>query len=191
MAGFAADSGTAGLLAAPPSTTNFTYVAHQVNCTQTDEDDQFACMQLANASKIIAILNNYNATENGGAGLPFVPVPDNETSFSNYTDLQVHGNFAQLPLLVGNNNNESASLVPYNPAHPNETAIALTTNGSFDCPAALAAQARAESNVTVWRYRYLGTFPNVNPLPWQRRISLKRVANCVWNVRLAWSQYCT
>lgn len=152
-------------MANTPTTTNFTYVAEQVGCRQADKDEQFTCVQSRDAGEIISILNHYNASANGGQALSFGPTADNETSFSNYTDLQVRGKFARLPLLVGSNNNEGATLLSFVP-QPNATAIATFTEGSFTCPAATAAEARAEWNVPVWRYRYLGEFPNVNPLPW-------------------------
>jgi carboxylesterase type B len=166
VAGFAADSGTAGLLGAPPTTTNFTYVAQQVGCAQTDKDDQFACMQSADATAIISVLNTYNSSFNGGKSLSFTPAADDETSFGNYTDLAVRGKFARRPMIVGNNDNEGASLLPYRPDNINQTAFAAFTNASMDCPAARTADTRASWNVPVWRYRYLGTWPNMNPLPW-------------------------
>lgn len=95
--GFIEDSGTAALLGKPPSdTSNFTYVAQQVGCSQDDADAAFACMQKADAQAIIGVLNKYNATMNQGRGLSFVPAGDNETSYDDYTELQRKGKFARL-----------------------------------------------------------------------------------------------
>lgn len=95
--GLIADSGVAGLLGqSAADTSNFTYVARQVGCAQDDPDESFACMQRADAEDIIAVLNTYNASENGGRSLSFVPAGDNETSFTNYTDMESEAKFARL-----------------------------------------------------------------------------------------------
>ncbi|KIW10075.1 hypothetical protein PV08_11035 [Exophiala spinifera] len=165
--GLIADSGVAGLLGTSASdTSNFTYIAQQLNCTQKDVDDQFTCVQQKNATDIINILDNYNATKNGGKSLSFVPTGDNETSWSSYKDLEAKGKFAKIPFLTGNNNNEFATLVAFNPNGPNETLVQQLTNASMACPAGDAARARTEHGIPAWRYRYLGQFPNLNPVPW-------------------------
>ena len=70
-----------------PQGTNFTYVASQLGCTSSpDKDKIFSCVQKANATNVIQVYDNYNASNNGGASLSFAPQPDNMTSFSNYTD---------------------------------------------------------------------------------------------------------
>lgn len=95
--GLIAHSGTAGLLGQSASdTSNFTYVAQQVGCAQDDPDDSFVCMQGADAQDIIGVLNRYNASDNGGQSLSFVPAGDNETSFDDYTDMESEGKFARL-----------------------------------------------------------------------------------------------
>ena len=79
--GLIMDSGVATLIGkSAADTSNFTYVANQVNCTQEDEDEVFACMQGKNASEIIEVLNTYNASTNGGRSLGFTPAGDNETN---------------------------------------------------------------------------------------------------------------
>lgn len=118
---------------------NFTYVAQQVGCTQMEKDAQFACMQKANATEIIQVLDTYNATLNGGKALNFNPSSDSETGFGNYTDRQARGLFAKLPTLLGNVNNEFASLVAFDPAGPNQTLVNEETNALFICPGATAA----------------------------------------------------
>ena len=95
--GFIMDSGVGTLIGkSAADTSNFTYVAQQLNCTQHDPDAVFACMQQKDAQEIIGILNTYNATKNGGRSLSFVPAGDNETSFESYTDLESKGKFARL-----------------------------------------------------------------------------------------------
>lgn len=95
--GFIADSSVAGLLGKSASdTSNFTFVAHQVGCDQSDPDEIFACMQKADAQDIIGVLNKYNASANGGRSLSFVPAGDNETSFDDYRELERRGKFARI-----------------------------------------------------------------------------------------------
>ncbi|KAH6629592.1 Alpha/Beta hydrolase protein [Boeremia exigua] len=165
--GFIAQSGTSsGGASNDPTNSNFTYLASQVGCTDTGNDEIFSCMQKANATAIIEVLNKYNATANGGRGLSFNPSPDNITSFSNYTDRQLRGRFAKVPTILAQVNNEGASLVAYVPSGPNQTAVDAFTRNIATCPGAKGALARKTYNVPVWRTRYFGEWPNLNPLPW-------------------------
>lgn len=171
VTGFAIDSGSGDSVGrSADDTSNFTYVAQRVGCLQDDKDEQFACMQVAAADDIINVLNTYNATANGGLSLGFGPTADDETSFSDYEDLQARGRFARLPLLAGNTNEEGQTLgATYSEdgSPPNQTAVDLATNRTA-CGVSRAAQARADHDVPVWRWRYHGYFPNLQPLPWLR-----------------------
>ncbi|KAF2192861.1 alpha/beta-hydrolase [Zopfia rhizophila CBS 207.26] len=73
--GFIAQSGTAvgGGSTSDPKGTNFSYVASQVGCTSTNKDEEFSCMQHADAAVIIEVYNKYNASLNGGRSLSFPP----------------------------------------------------------------------------------------------------------------------
>ncbi len=138
--GFIAQSGTAsGGASNDPTNSNFTYLASQVGCSSINKDEIFSCMQRANATAIIEVLNKYNATANGGRSLSFAPSPDNSTSFSNYTDRQLRGRFAKLPTILSQVDNEGASLVAYNPAGPNQTAVDAFTRNIATCPGARGA----------------------------------------------------
>lgn len=139
--GFIAQSGTAqGGNANDASSSNFTYVASQLGCASSDKDEEFACMQKVDAEKIIDIYNKYNATTNGGRSLSFSPAPDGMTSFANYTDRQARGLFAKLPTILSQVDNEGASLIAYNPAGPNQTAVDAFTRSIATCPGAQGAQ---------------------------------------------------
>lgn len=138
--GFIAQSGTAsGGSSNDPTNSNFTYLASQIGCSSADKDEVFSCMQKANATAIIEVLNKYNATANGGRSLSFNPSPDNVTSFSNYTNRQLRGRFAKLPIILSQVNNEGASLVAYNPAGPNQTVVEAFTRNIATCPGAQGA----------------------------------------------------
>ena len=138
--GFIAQSGTAsGGSSSDVTQSNFTYVASKVGCASSNKDDEFACMQEADAKAIIEVYNKYNASANGGRSLSFQPFPDDMTSFSNYTDRQARGRFARLPTLLSQVDNEGASLVPYIPSGPNQTAVDAFTRNIATCPDAQGA----------------------------------------------------
>lgn len=140
VTGFIAQSGTASGGSSSDSTySNFTYVASQVGCSSNSKDEEFACMQRVDAKTIIEVYNKYNASANGGRSLSFQPAPDDITSFSNYTDRQLRGQFARLPTILSQVDNEGASLVPYNPAGPNQTVVDAFTRNIATCPGAQGA----------------------------------------------------
>jgi hypothetical protein len=140
VAGFIAQSGTvAGGNSNDATHSNFTYVASQIGCASPDKDKEFACMQNANASAIIQVYNKYNASANGGRSLSFSPAPDELTSFSNYTDRQIRGRFARVPTILSQVDNEGASLLPFVPAGPNQTAVDAFTRSIATCPGAQGA----------------------------------------------------
>ena len=85
------------------------------------------------------LLDKYNTSTNGGGLLSFQPSPDDMTSFSNYTDLQVRGRFAKLPTILSQVDNEGASLVPYNPAGPNQPVVDAFTRNIATYPGAQGA----------------------------------------------------
>ncbi|KJR81634.1 uncharacterized protein SPSK_00767 [Sporothrix schenckii 1099-18] len=171
--GYICMSGQGEFTADPRDVSNFTYVAAQVGCaSDTDDyDAEFQCMQNVPAPTIMAVLNGYDSRQHGGRVLGFQPQSDNETSFGNYTDLQVRGLYSRLPTVIGNVDNEMASLYyPWTGEPPDQETLDLLS-GLFVCPAAVAAKARqvyGAGHHPTWRYRYFGVFPNMNPLPWMR-----------------------
>lgn len=139
--GFIAQSGTASGGSSNDATySNFTYVASQIGCSSPNKDEEFTCMQKANASAIIEVYNKYNASANGGRSLSFNPSPDNITSFSNYTDRQLRGRFARVPTIFSQVDNEGASLVPFVPSGPNQTIVDARTRDISTCPIAQGSQ---------------------------------------------------
>ncbi|KAL1615222.1 hypothetical protein SLS54_009153 [Diplodia seriata] len=141
VSGLIAQSGLAdaGISNTDTAGTNFTYVAAQLGCT-TDDDDAtiLACMQQANASAIIAVLDSYNGSSQS---LSFTPAPDGITQFDDYPDRQARGLFAHLPTVVAQVDNEGASLVslPPNGEAPNRTAVDAFTRSLATCPGARGA----------------------------------------------------
>lgn len=127
-------SGMADSGIGPASTevgSNFSYVASQLGCSQSDASAQFSCLQQVPANTIIQFLNKYNATQNGGRSLSFTPQADNLTSFADYEALRQAGRFARKPSIISQVNDEGSSLLPYNGPDkpPSQTAIdAFTCN---------------------------------------------------------------
>ncbi|KAJ4301918.1 hypothetical protein N0V90_004014 [Kalmusia sp. IMI 367209] len=148
-------------------TSNFTYVAGQVGCGNLTKDEELACMQSTDSDTILAVYETYNATANGGRSLGFGASADEETIFSNFSSRRARGLVAKLPAIIGTTENEWASLYsPFSAAAPNQTTLDTLTNSVFSCPAAVSSNFRAGFGLPVYRYRYFGEFPNLNPLPW-------------------------
>jgi carboxylesterase type B len=169
--GFIAQSGTVGTSSYTfdPTGSNFTYIASQLGCdTTATKDEIFSCMQSKPATDVISIYNKYNATLNNGLSLSFGPTADNEVIFSNYTDRQQRGLFAQLPTVYSSNNAEGSSLLPFTPDGPpgGQAAIDGFTKNFGTCSTANGALARKNLDVPVWRVRYFGQWPNLNPFSW-------------------------
>lgn len=142
--GLIAQSGLAdsGLTNADTTGSNFTYVAEQIGCSTTASDDEvLACMQQADAADIIAVLNTYNATANGGRALSFTPAADGMTNFADYEERQEQGLFAHVPTLITQVNNEGATLVslPEGDAAPDQGAVDAITRNLATCPGARGA----------------------------------------------------
>lgn len=174
VTGYICMSGQGEFSADPSDVSDFTYVAEQVGCggfvsdDKKDYDGEMKCMQDVDADKIIGVLNGYDSRQHDGKVLNFQPQTDNQTSFGNYTDLQVRGLYTpRLPQVIGNVANEMVSLYhPWTGEQPDQESLDLLS-GLFVCPAAKAAKARQDAGVApVWRFRYFGDFPNMNPEPW-------------------------
>jgi cholinesterase len=94
----------------------------------------------------------------------FDPVADNRLVFSDYSALGSNGDFAKLPLLVGNNFNEAGffKILAIAGGH-NFTEIqwALLNIAIFQCGSRQAAKYRVQNGVDVWRYLYIGNYSNV------------------------------
>lgn len=123
----------------------------------TTAQEQLECMQALDFQIIQRAVSNYT-----GSGT-FTPSIDNITVFSDYTTRLQTGQFAKIPLLVGNNDNEGTILTGLYPPG-SVTATSLTLYG-FTCPSALLAQSRTNVSVPAWQYRYLGTYPSLNAIP--------------------------
>ncbi|KJX93199.1 hypothetical protein TI39_contig4368g00003 [Zymoseptoria brevis] len=150
VAGFIAQSGVAkdeGEYDASGS--NFTCVASAVGCGDdtTDKDKLFKCMQTVDSTAIINTIRPNSPT-----------TPTCKPA--------ARGLCARIPTVYAQDNNEGASLIQYNEAGVNQTEANARTLSLATCPGAAASAARVAYGIPVWRTRYFGEWPNLNPLDW-------------------------
>jgi carboxylesterase type B len=115
-------------------------------------------MQSQDAMTIIMAASASSGSINWG------PTVDNITIFSDYTARTLAGQFSKTPLLIGNNDDESA-LFAVQAELMNVTGVsgAIVAAGNlnrFTCPSGNRANASVGLSLPTWRYRYFGEFPN-------------------------------
>ncbi|CCG83695.1 protein of unknown function [Taphrina deformans PYCC 5710] len=141
------------------SITGWNTVAQKIGCNSTDSSKVFACMQAANLSVLADAVNNYPAARS-----VFLPTQDGVLlqNASTYTALAQAGQFAQVPVLIGTNNNEGTILTTIYAGGLSNLADIITQG--FTCSAANVAMQRRNASVPIWQYRYFGTFPPSTPI---------------------------
>jgi acetylcholinesterase len=135
--------------------TNFAAVAVALACDLAVS--QFDCLRNISWQKIEAVVK---ATPN----LTFLPVTDNLTVFSNYTQRYEIGALASVSAIVGTNEHELNDRTPL-PLGPlfNQTTSDLKSNRTFLCTAVLTSHFRQSHSLVTYKYRYDGNFPNISP----------------------------
>ncbi|KAK8029328.1 hypothetical protein PG991_006384 [Apiospora marii] len=99
---------------------------------------------------------------------PFYPQADGKLVFSDYEKRSRDGNFARLPYVLGNNDNEQGYYVisaygrGINVTKAQGNEFLLT---SFTCPNYAQALSRRVAGVPVWQYRYFGDWDNTRLYP--------------------------
>ncbi|KAI9901074.1 hypothetical protein N3K66_002891 [Trichothecium roseum] len=95
----------------------------------------------------------------------FYPQPDGTHVFADYLSLTLAGAFAEIPVLMGNNDNEDGFYRI--PAYANGGGFVPTDEQarvflleSFTCPVSFQARARRAHDVPAWTYRYAADWPN-------------------------------
>ncbi|TLD27520.1 para-nitrobenzyl esterase [Venturia nashicola] len=169
VSSFIMDSGTAfAPFALGATNTSFPTVASHFNCS-TNPIEQLACLRRIPQADIVAFMA---ADPNSGtvAQLSFIPVVDNLTKFTNYTNQTLEKRFSALPAIIGTNTNEgiAITLYPKNPAiaGPNQTEANGYTSSLFLCPADQTTKLRYQVGAKTYRYLYAGNFSNVSPRFW-------------------------
>jgi cholinesterase len=130
--------------------------AQAVGCGNSSSSVEavMSCMKKANWQALLA------ASPSGVPTNSFWPTIDNKIIFENYTERSRVGEVAKVPLLIGNNDNESGLFgIDY--------LILNITDPLFgpqfdlvhsNCPAGQRANASIENDVPTWRYRWLEIF---------------------------------
>jgi cholinesterase len=124
------------------------------------------CMQSKSWQDIANSIEKRGVTPNLGEG-GFGPVTDNKVVFSDYARRRDTGEFAKIPLLVGNTNNEGgfyALLAKSRGGGKSATGSLPTSamNTLIGCGPHAAARSRIKAGINAWRYLYSGEYPNQN-----------------------------
>jgi carboxylesterase type B len=147
-----------------PASSNWFGTLDNLDCPNSTADVSIECIRSKTTEEIliaIAPFNDASALDSG-----FGPTVDNITIFSDCAARGAAGNFAMLPMLVGNNDYESGyyellaidARLTINPdliTFYRDYADATQT-----CGASVAGYYRTKAQVPVWRYRFYGDFPN-------------------------------
>lgn len=158
VSGFIMESGAAGFgRSLPPNNAEAWYnVSATLGCgtnATTSPSQILSCLQEKNVKDLYAAIGSYS----------FGPSIDGITGLADYPSLSKAGKFAQLPVLIGNNDFEAGAYIPIyalkGATLPHEYWVNLT-NSEFACPVGARANVSASHDLPIWRYRWFGNFPN-------------------------------
>jgi cholinesterase len=99
-----------------------------------------------------------------GGSAAFWPTVDDTVVFSNYPTLAAEGKFIKVPLLIGNTDNEAGFFKAIGTIYGLDEPGTFWNNYNLDqfvCPSAARANASSAANLPTWRYRYFGSFPDL------------------------------
>ncbi|KAN0106041.1 alpha/beta-hydrolase [Hyaloscypha variabilis] len=99
-----------------------------------------------------------------GGSAAFWPTVDETVVFSNYPTLAAEGKFIKVPLLIGNTDNEAGFFKAIGTVFGLYEPEEFWNNYNLDqfvCPSAARANASSAANLPTWRYRYFGSFPDL------------------------------
>jgi cholinesterase len=157
VSGLILESGTAGFGKVLPSNNadKWYAVSTALGCgnANTKSSEVLSCLQSRNITDLLKAKGSYS----------FKPTVDNITGFPNYPALAKAGKFAQLPILIGNNDFETGLYIPLSAlSNVTDTMVHWETqaNITFACPAGARANVSFSHGIPTWRYRWFGNFPN-------------------------------
>ncbi|KAF4331850.1 carboxylesterase family [Fusarium beomiforme] len=173
VSAIAMQSGTVQVIGAASENVDaeFIRVAETVGCRDSaNRTKELACMRQIDAHMLKhAVSNNtvnYFGSPPGGS-----PMIDNVTLFTvaEYMHRGQKGIFAKVPTLMGMMDAEVDGVLNWDAkAGVNRILSNILTITLFNCNIALESSFRALNSVPVWRYRYMGVFPEVTPYSWLR-----------------------
>jgi carboxylesterase type B len=158
VSGFIMESGAAGFGDPLPADhfEGWNNVSATLNCGTTETNsssEMLSCLQNKDIKSILAAIgSNY-----------FDPTVDGITGFPDYAALSREGKFAQIPILIGNNDFEAGTYIPeYALMNISESRTYWENhdNLTFACPAGARANISVSHALPTWRYRWFGDFPN-------------------------------
>ena len=129
--------------------------------------DVLPCMRSQNITAIKAAAGKVNPppdTSQARSQPVFQPTPDNVTVFADYVPLSYGGQFAKLPYLNGNNDNEAGYYKI--PAYAQNVTLNASSWDEFNledftCPTSTESDNRAAHGVPTWRFRYFADWDNL------------------------------
>lgn len=99
-----------------------------------------------------------------GGSAAFWPTVDETVVFSDYSALAAAGKFIKVPLLIGNTDNEAGFFKAISTifgVDESDTFWDQFDLATFVCPSATRANFSITAHLPTWRYRYFGSFPNL------------------------------
>ncbi|KAL4935253.1 Alpha/Beta hydrolase protein [Aspergillus oleicola] len=162
------------------SRSNFTYVAEHVGCSglSTLPKAQLHCMQQVPWKSIANFVGQYldkqAIVDPTMPILPFTPVPDNITVYTNYTQRFLEGKYFTLPTILSTCANEGSAVYPAGPVleayfqngtWPSQTFINTITLQNFVCPTAETTRNRISIGAPTYRYQYAANITSVPAFP--------------------------
>ncbi|KAK3180041.1 hypothetical protein K4F52_008533 [Lecanicillium sp. MT-2017a] len=158
VSGFIMESGAAGFGRSLPSDNAEAWynVSATLGCgtnATTSSSEILSCLQKKDVKDLYAAIGSSS----------FGPSVDGITGLADYPSLSKAGKFAQLPLLIGNNDFETGAYIPIfalkGVSKDHEYWVNFA-NSEFACPVGARANVSASHGLPVWRYRWFGEFPN-------------------------------
>ena len=158
VSGLIMESGAAGFgRPLPPNNAKAWYnVSDTLGCgtkATTNSSQILLCLQKKDVKDLYAAIKSNK----------FQPTVDDITGFADYPSLSKAGKFAQLPLLIGNDDFEAGAFIPvsalYGETHTHEYWVNFS-NSEFACPVGVRANVSVCHGLPIWRYRWFGNFPN-------------------------------
>ncbi|KAK4958772.1 hypothetical protein LTR10_003568 [Elasticomyces elasticus] len=144
--------------------TNFTSIAEAVGCGYATS--QLECMRTISWETLEGVMG-------ADSSLAFLPIIDEKVMFGNYTERYAMGGVSSIPAIIGTNQHELNALIPQTGLNTpyNATSFAVlkamydvAANATFLCESAVdTSLLRQNNNLTTYRYRYDGNFPNISP----------------------------
>jgi cholinesterase len=163
--GLILQSGTTGLKAYPKEYTEASWynVTSTLGCGDSSSNSTlvFECMRRQTTEDIQKAIPLQLVP---GGSAAFWPTIDETTVFSDYPALGAAGKFIKVPMLIGNTGNEAGffrAIADIYGLYESDSFWNQFNLATFVCPSAARANFSISANLPTWRYRYFGSFPDL------------------------------